>query len=156
MRSDHSLVIPTMIAVGLLTTELYLSKGQSRLASYMNKLVEALLVFVAIVVVLLGAIFIMAGGRADVLTGAVLVVIAVVMFAFIYRVEKIAATKPTLVNQTFNVKMDGSGKFEDKEMKCKSCGAPLVDKDLKVVQGGIMVTCSYCGATYAMEEAPKW
>jgi len=156
LRSDHSLVIPTMIAVGLLTTELYLSKGQSRLASYMNKLVEALLVFVAIVVVLLGAIFIMAGGRADVLTGAVLVVIAVVMFAFIYRVEKIAATKPTLVNQTFNVKMDGSGKFEDKEMKCKSCGAPLVDKDLKVVQGGIMVTCSYCGATYAMEEAPKW
>jgi len=122
----------------------------------MNKLVEALLAFVAIVVVLLGAIFIMAGEGADMLTGVVLVVIAVVMFAFIYRVEKISATKPTLVNQTFNVKMDGSGKFEEKEMKCRSCGAPLVDKDLKVVQGGIMVTCSYCGATYAMEEAPKW
>ncbi len=122
----------------------------------MNKLIEALLVFVAIVVLILGAIFIMAGDSADVLTGAVLLVIAVVMFAFIYRVEKVAATKPTVVNQTFNVKMDGSGKFEDKEMKCRSCGAPLVDKDLKVIQGGIMVTCSYCGATYAMEEAPKW
>jgi hypothetical protein len=122
----------------------------------MNKLVEALLVFVAVVVVLLGAVFIMAGDSADMLTGAVLVVIAVAMFAFIYRVEKIAAAKPTLVSQTFNVKMDGSGKFEDKEMKCRSCGAPLADKDLKVVQGGVMVTCSYCGTTYALEEAPKW
>lgn len=119
----------------------------------MNRLVEALLVFVAIVVVLLGAIFLIAG---DVLTGGVLVLIAIALFAFIYRVEKIAAAKPTLVNQTFNVKMDGSGNFEDKEMKCRSCGAPLVDRDLKVVQGGIMVTCSYCGATYALEEAPKW
>ena len=92
----------------------------------------------------------------NMLIGAVLVVIAAAMFVFIYRLEKIEATKPTLVSQTFNVKMDGSGKLEDKEMKCRTCGAPITDKDLKIVQGGIMVTCSYCGAMYAMEEAPKW
>jgi len=122
----------------------------------MNKIVEALLVFVAIALVLLGAVFIMALDVTDMLIGAVLVVIAAAMFVFIYRLEKIEATKPTLVSQTFNVKMEGSGKLEDKEMKCRTCGAPITDKDLKIVQGGIMVTCSYCGAMYAMEEAPKW
>jgi len=122
----------------------------------MNKIVEILLVLVAVALLLLGAIFLMAGGSSDIITGAILVVIAVVMFAMVYRVEKLAASKPTLVSQTFNVKVEGSGQFEDKEMKCRSCGAPLTNKDLQVIQGGIMVKCSYCGATYAMEEAPKW
>lgn len=122
----------------------------------MNKLVEAVLVFVAIAVVLLGAIFIIAGDTTDVLTGGVLVLIAVVMFAFIYRVEKIEASKPTVVNQTYNVKMEGSGRLEEKQMACRSCGAPLSEKDLTVIQGGIMAKCPYCGAAYALEEAPKW
>lgn len=122
----------------------------------MNKIVEGLLVFFGIAIALLGAVFLIAGDSADILIGAVLVLIAVVMFIFVYRLEKIQAAKPTLVSQKFDVKMEGSGKLEDKEMKCKSCGAPITDKDLKVVEGGIMVTCSYCGAMYAMEEAPKW
>jgi len=122
----------------------------------MNKIVEILLVLVAVALLLLGAIFLMAGGSSDIITGAILVVISVAMFAMVYRVEKLAASKPTLVSQTFNVKVEGSGQFEDKEMKCRSCGAPLTNKDLQVIQGGIMVKCSYCGATYAMEEAPKW
>jgi len=122
----------------------------------MNKLVEGFVVFAGIVLLFLGAVFLIAAGSGDIVIGLVMVVLALVLFALVYRWEKIAATKPTLVSQTFNVKMEGSGKMDDKEMRCKSCGAPLTDKDLKVVQGGVMVTCPYCGATYAMEEAPKW
>jgi len=122
----------------------------------MNKIVEAVIVFFAICLILLGAIFIVAAGIENVVIGAVLVVVAVVMFAFVYRLEKIQASKPTLVSQTFNVKMEGSGQQEQKQMQCKSCGAPLTEKNLTVVQGGIMAKCPYCGATYAIEEAPKW
>ena len=122
----------------------------------MNKLVEGFVVFSGIVLLFLGAVFLIAAGSGDIVIGLVMVVLALVLFALVYRWEKIAAAKPTLVSQTFNVKMEGSGKMDDKEMRCKSCGAPLTDKDLKVVQGGVMVTCPYCGATYAMEEAPKW
>jgi hypothetical protein len=25
-----------------------------------------------------------------------------------------------------------------------------------VIQGGVMMTCPYCGAVAALEEAPKW
>jgi len=122
----------------------------------MNKIVQGLLVFVAVVLLLLGAIFLIAGGLDNMVVGAVLVLIAFVIFLLVYRTEKIEAAKPQLISQTFNVKVDGSGEFNAKEMKCKSCGAPITDKDLKVIQGGIMATCPYCGAVFAMEEAPKW
>jgi len=122
----------------------------------MNKLVEAFLVFVGVGLILLGAIFIIASGVENTVIGAVLVIGAILVFAFVYRIEKIEAAKPTLVSQTFNVKMEGSGKQQGLQMQCKSCGAPLGDKDLTVIQGGIMAKCPYCGATYAVEESPKW
>lgn len=122
----------------------------------MNKIAEGLLIFVAVMIMLLGLVFLMAGGSDNIILGAGMIVVSIVIFLIIYYIERIQATKPTLVSQTFNVKMDGSGKFNTREMKCKSCGAPIIDKDLKVIQGGIMVTCSYCGAMYALEEEPKW
>ncbi len=122
----------------------------------MNRILEGLIVFVGIVLLFLGLIFIIASGLENTSVGAVMVLIAVGMFYFVYRAEKLEAAKPTLVSQTFNVKMEGSGKFDEKEMKCKSCGAPITEKDLKIVQGGVMVTCSYCGAAYALQEEPKW
>jgi predicted RNA-binding Zn-ribbon protein involved in translation (DUF1610 family) len=122
----------------------------------MNKLIEGFLVFVAVILILLGVIFLIAGALDTIATGAIMIIIAAVILVLVYRMEKIEAAKPTLISQTFNVKMEGSGKFSEKEMKCRSCGAPLTDKELKIVQGGVMVTCPYCGATYAMQEAPKW
>lgn len=122
----------------------------------MNKVVEAFLVIVAVGLLLLGGIFVIAGEIENIVIGAVMILLALAILLFIYRVSKIEAAKPTLVSQTFNVKMEGSGKFEDKEMKCRSCGAPLADKDLKVIEGGIMAKCSYCGAVFALQEEPKW
>lgn len=122
----------------------------------MNKIVEGVVIFFGVCMVILGAIFLIAGTLENIVIGAVLVLIAVVMFYWIYRISKIEAAKPTLVSQTFNVKMEGSGDLTRKEMKCKSCGAPIEDKDLTVIQGGIMAKCPYCGAVFAFEEAPKW
>ena len=122
----------------------------------MGKLVQGFLVFVAVSLMFLGMIFIIASGVESIAIGAIMVLVAVGLLVLVYRMTKIEAAKPTVVSQTFNVKMDGSGQFNAKEMKCKSCGAPIMDKDLKVIQGGIMATCPYCGAVFAMEEAPRW
>lgn len=122
----------------------------------MNKAIEGALVFVSIMLILLGMVFLIASGIENTALGGGMVIVAVVILFFIYRIERTEAAKPKLVSQTFNVKMEGSGQLTEKEMKCKSCGAPLSEKDLMVVQGGIIVKCTYCGATYAIEEAPKW
>jgi rubrerythrin len=75
---------------------------------------------------------------------------------YVYRIEKIEAAKPRLVTQKFEVKMSGSGSMIRKDMVCKTCGAPITEKDVNVVEGGLMATCPYCGMVFAMQEAPKW
>ncbi|MGD0056977.1 MAG: hypothetical protein ABSB83_03870 [Methanomassiliicoccales archaeon] len=122
----------------------------------MNRAITGFVVFAAILLLLLGALFIIASGLENSAIGAVLVLVAIGLFYFAYKSEKIEATKPTVVSQTFNVKMEGSGSLMAKELKCKSCGATLTDKDLKVVQGAVMASCPYCGTVQAYEEAPKW
>ncbi len=122
----------------------------------MNKVVLGAVVFLAILLLFLGAIFLIAGGLENAATGGVLVLLGAGLLYFVYRQDKIEAAKPTLVSQTFNVKMDGSGTMTERQLKCKSCGAPILDKDLKVIQGGVMMTCPYCGAMSALEEAPRW
>jgi len=122
----------------------------------LNKVLTGAILFLAIFMILLGMIFIIASGLENIATGAVFVVIAVILLFFAYRTTKIEAAKPSVINQTFQVKMEGSGDLKEKELRCKSCGAPLTDKNLKVIQGGVMITCPYCGAIAALEEAPKW
>jgi len=122
----------------------------------MNKIVLGILIVFGLGLLMLGGLFLSTGYLNDIVMGALMLLAGFGILFYVYRLEKIEAAKPTLVSQTFNVKMDGSGKFEDKEMKCRSCGAPITDKDLKVIQGGIMATCPYCGAVFAMQEAPKW
>lgn len=122
----------------------------------MNKVAHGAVVFVAIVLILLGAIFVVAGGLENVATGAALAFLGAGLLYYVYRQDKIEAAKPTLVSQTFDVKLGGSGSLRERQLKCGSCGAPLAEKDLKVVQGGVVVSCPYCGAVSAMEEEPKW
>ncbi len=127
----------------------------------MSKIATGAALFIAIFLILLGMIFVIAGTGTplsveNIAAGAVMIIIAAVLLFFVYRSSKIEAAKPTLVSQTYNVKMEGSGQLQQKQLTCKNCGAPLSDKDLTVVQGGIMVKCPYCGSVYALEEAPKW
>jgi predicted RNA-binding Zn-ribbon protein involved in translation (DUF1610 family) len=122
----------------------------------LNRILSAFLVFLAIVLILLGGIFIIASGVENLAVGGVFVLIAALLLFYVYRSEKIEAARPKVMNQTFNVKMSGSGQLEQKQLTCRSCGAPLADKDLRVVSGGVVVKCPYCGSVYALEEAPKW
>lgn len=122
----------------------------------MNRILSAFLVFLAIVLILLGGIFIIASGVENIAVGGVFVLIAALLLFYVYRSDKIEAARPKVMNQTFNVKMSGSGQLEQKQLTCRSCGAPLADKDLSIVSGGVMVKCPYCGSVYALEEAPKW
>ena len=120
----------------------------------MNKALMVVLVFVALVFLFGGALFLIgASGASDYGVGGVMVAIALVVLLVAWR---LSASSPTVVQQTFNVQMSGSGKMAQNRMGCRSCGAPLEEKDIRVVQGGLMVTCPYCKAVYALEEAPKW
>ncbi len=122
----------------------------------MNKIATGAALFIAIFLILLGMIFVIAGGLDNYAVGGIMILVAAILLFFVYRSTKIEAAKPTLVSQTYNVKMEGSGQLQQKQLTCKNCGAPLSDKDLTVIQGGIMVKCPYCGSVYALEEAPKW
>lgn len=120
----------------------------------MNKILLWVLVFVAVGLLLVGALFLIgATVTSDYAVAGVMLLIAVVLLVIAWR---LSAGSPTVVQQTFNVQLGGSGKFEEKRMACRQCGAPVEQKDIKVVQGGLMVTCPYCSAVYALEEAPKW
>jgi hypothetical protein len=122
----------------------------------MNKVLGAFVTFAGICVVLLGAVFIIAWSPETAAVGVALVLIGAALMYYVYRVEKIEASKPTLVSQTFNVKMSGTGEISQKGINCRSCGAPVTEKDIKVVEGGLMATCPYCGVVFALQEAPKW
>jgi len=49
-----------------------------------------------------------------------------------------------------------SGDVSLERMTCRSCGGALSSENVKVVAGAAVVHCPYCGATYHLEEAPKW
>ena len=121
-----------------------------------NKIVMGLVLLVSLVMIFFGSIFVIAGETNNIITGLILIVIALVLIYYVYRSQKIEAAQPKIVQQTVNVQMGGSGQLNQKAMTCKNCGAPLSDKDLKLVEGAVLVTCPYCGTVSSFEEAPKW
>ena len=120
----------------------------------MNKVLLAVLVFVAMGLLFIGAVWLIGATAAvDYAVGGVMLALAMVLLLIVWKLQ---AGSPTVVQQTFNVQMSGSGKLEQSRLSCRSCGAPLEQRDINVVQGGLMVACPYCKAVYALEEAPKW
>ena len=118
----------------------------------MNKLLLGVLVFVAVGILLVGTLFLIGATlTSDYIVGGVMLLIAVVLLIIAWR---LSAGSPTVVQQ--NIQLGGSGKFQEKRLTCRQCGAPIEQKDIRVVEGGLMVTCPYCSAVYALEEAPKW
>ena len=122
----------------------------------MSRITQALLLFLSIFLILLGVIFLIAGGIANMSTGLMLAVIGLVILLFFSRLQKADANRPMIVNQKVNIKMEAGGRMEERQLKCKSCGAALTEKDLKIIEGGVMMTCPYCGTVTNLEEAPKW
>ena len=121
----------------------------------MNKIIAGLLAIGGMFLILLGMVFVIAGGS-DVLVGGLMLLVGFVLLIFVYLGSRQEAQRPQVVQQTWNVHMDGAGQFAEKQLRCASCGAPLKDENLKVVEGGVMVSCPFCGKVAALEEQPKW
>jgi Zn finger protein HypA/HybF involved in hydrogenase expression len=124
----------------------------------MHKAVKILITLIAVGLMFLGLIFIMAayGPDQNFITGLAMVLVGIGLFVFLYLDSRLEARRPTVVQQTYNIKMGGSGEFKEKRISCRACSAPLEDKDLKLIDGGIMYKCPYCGSSGAIEEEPKW
>lgn len=60
--------------------------------------------------------------------------------------------------QTTNIvqKIDLSGDVRLETLTCRSCGGTLGKESVTVKAGAVFVNCEFCGATYQIEEEPKW
>lgn len=122
----------------------------------MNAFYRFLLVFMGIILLFLGLIFLMgsAGESINIAIGIVMIIIGCLFFLIIYRVDYARAVQPKLVSQT--VEVDLSGEKTIKDLKCKNCGSKLSEDELGMISGGIIVKCGYCDSVYELEEKPKW
>lgn len=70
----------------------------------------------------------------------------------------LARVQPQVVKSEVTVKqqIELSGDVNLEKMACENCGAPLSKDSLEVKAGAIFVNCEHCGASYQIEEAPKW
>ena len=123
----------------------------------MHVVVRAAIAFFSLCMLFLGAIFVIAGGSTEnYATGGVMLLVAFGLLGFLYYDSRIEAKRPTQVHQEFHVTMGGSGEFEERKLNCPSCGAPVEQKDVTLMSGGLVIKCPYCNTTSAMEEQPKW
>ena len=60
------------------------------------------------------------------------------------------------LHTTLEQKVDLSGDVDVQSLQCKQCGGTLDKKSVTVNAGALFVNCKYCGATYQLEEEPKW
>ncbi len=112
---------------------------------------EIVTYIIAAVVGFFGLMFVI-GAQGQVLrfiVGFVLMAAAGVMI-YLTRV------RPKHEERTVIQKIDLSGDVDLEQMKCRSCGGTLSKDSLEVRAGAIFVNCPYCGASYQIEEAPKW
>ena len=121
----------------------------------MNKIIAALVIVFGMGFLGMGGLFMIAGGE-NIVPGAVMMLIGLGMFGFIAYDKKQQSKQPQIVQQEFHVQMGGSGEFKTQEFKCKSCGGPIKDEDVKVVDGGLAAKCPHCGKLSVMQEQPKW
>jgi len=117
--------------------------------------IKLLIIFVALGALFMGAVFLIAGGLlANYAIGAVLLLVGFALLGYVYMNERIEAKRP--LQQTFNVTMTGAGEMAERKLLCRSCGAPLEQKDVTLMSGGLVGKCPYCGTVTNFEEQPKW
>jgi hypothetical protein len=84
------------------------------------------------------------------------IVVGLILFAAAGVLVYLTRVKPKKEEITHIQKIDLSGDVQLEQMKCQSCGGALSKENLEVRAGAIFVDCPYCGASYQIEEAPKW
>jgi hypothetical protein len=122
----------------------------------MHIALKGILVFFGLGLLLLGFIFLIAGGAENLLLGGAQVLVGLVLLAVVYLDSRNEAKQPIEIQQTLNVSMGGSGEFEEQDLYCPGCGAAAGEDDVKLIEGGLMLVCPYCGKSTVLEEQPKW
>lgn len=99
----------------------------------------------------LGFIFLV-GSRGQTGTLIIGVVLLIAAGALIY----ISRVQPQVSQTTTVQKIDLTGNVRLEEMRCRNCQGVIGKDNIEVKAGAIYVECPYCGATYQLEEEPKW
>jgi Na+/melibiose symporter-like transporter len=111
--------------------------------------------FLAIALMIMGAVFIIAAfsdqskTASRLIIGGVMVVIAIVLLV-------LGRMKTEQVTHVIEQKIDLSGDVDLDLLKCNNCGGTLSKRNVEVRAGAVMVNCPYCGTVYQIKEAPKW
>jgi hypothetical protein len=107
--------------------------------------------FLAAALAVVGIIFLL-GSQGVVLRLVIGLVLLIAAGALVY----LGQVQPRPTTTTTVQKIDLSGDVRLEEIRCRSCNSPLSKEDIEVKAGAIFVHCSFCGATYQIEEEPKW
>ena len=84
------------------------------------------------------------------------IIVGLILFAGAGVLVYLTRVQPTKEEITHIQKIDLTGDIQLEQLKCQSCNGALGNENLEVKAGAIFVECPYCGASYQIEEAPKW
>lgn len=68
----------------------------------------------------------------------------------------LARMQPVEHTHVHEMKVDLPGDVSLEQIQCAQCGAELSSKSVEMAEGGVFITCEYCGAQYQLEEQAKW
>lgn len=109
----------------------------------------------AAILIFFGILFIWGAFSPDGSTGWILIGLLSVGAGFVLiwlgRRSRAAAGTQEIIQR-----VEVSGDVSLEKMACRSCGGALSSDNVKVVAGAPVVNCPYCGASYHLEEEPKW
>jgi Zn finger protein HypA/HybF involved in hydrogenase expression len=115
--------------------------------------VKILAVIIAVVLGLLGLLFLVAAGQGNaiprVAIGALCLLAAVALVAMTWL-------KKSTVTHVQKLELDLSGDVKLENLTCRQCSAQLSSDAITYKAGTVFVHCPFCGANYQIEEAPKW
>ncbi|MGC9467973.1 MAG: hypothetical protein ACP5HS_05240 [Anaerolineae bacterium] len=112
---------------------------------------EIVTYLIAAVLAFFGFMFVV-GSQGQFIRIAVGLILFVAAGVLIY----LTRVRPKKEEITHIQQIDLSGDVQLEQLKCRSCGGALSKENLEVKAGAIFVECPYCGASYQIEEAPKW
>ena len=84
------------------------------------------------------------------------IVVGVILFGAAAALVYAVRARPKKEEHTHVQKIDLTGDVQLEQMKCQNCGGSLGKDNIEVRAGAIFVECPYCGASYQIEEEPKW
>jgi len=106
---------------------------------------------IAAVVAFFGLMFVV-GSQGQVIR----VIVGIILFGAAGVLVYLTRVRPKHEQITHVQKIDLTGDVRLEQMKCQSCQGALNKDNLVIRAGAIFVDCPYCGASYQIEEAPKW